>query len=90
MGDLSDSRANNIYSSGCDKLTEVQLYISASCQPGSQFKSLFHFLISVKATTQKKKCSSTSEKGLATGHITFTDTAPGNSHFATEKAGNLS
>ena len=30
------SRANNIYSSGSDKLTEVQLYMSASCKPGSR------------------------------------------------------
>ena len=30
------SRANNIYSSGSDKLTEVQLYMSTSCQPGSR------------------------------------------------------
>ena len=30
------SRANNIYSLGSDKLTEVQLYMSSSCQPGSR------------------------------------------------------
>ena len=28
--------ANNIYSPGSDKLTEVQLYLSTSCQPGSR------------------------------------------------------
>ena len=27
------SRANNIYPLGSDKLTEVQLYMSTSCQP---------------------------------------------------------
>ena len=31
------SRANNIYLPGSDKLTEVQLYMSTSCQPGSHF-----------------------------------------------------
>ena len=30
------SRANNIYSPGSDQLTEVQLYLSTSCQPGSR------------------------------------------------------
>ena len=34
-GKLPGSRANNIYSPGSDKLTEVQLYISTSWQTGS-------------------------------------------------------
>ena len=36
MDNLPGSYANNIYSPGCDKLTEVQLYMSASCQAGSR------------------------------------------------------
>ena len=35
MGNSPGSRANNIYSPGSDKLTEVQFYMSTSCQPGS-------------------------------------------------------
>ena len=36
LGNSPGSCANNIYSPGSDKLTEVQLYMSASCQPGSR------------------------------------------------------
>ena len=36
VGDSPDSRANNIYSPGSDKVTEVQFYMSNSCQPGSR------------------------------------------------------
>ena len=36
MGNSPGSCANNIYSPGSDKLTEVQLYMSNSCQPGSR------------------------------------------------------
>ena len=50
MGISPGSRANNMYSPGCEKLTEVQLYMSVSCQPGSQvirpsltLKNLFLF-----------------------------------------------
>ena len=47
------SRANKIYSSSSDKLTEVQLYMSTSCQKGSRVnrafsdvqKLFFYFLI---------------------------------------------
>ena len=35
MGKSPSSHANNINSPSSDKLTEVQLYISTSCQPGS-------------------------------------------------------
>ena len=35
VGTSPGSHANNIYSPGSDKMTEVQLYMSASCQPGS-------------------------------------------------------
>ena len=45
-------RAKNIYSSGSDKLNDVPLYMSTSCQLGSRVipgysdvKSLFYFLI---------------------------------------------
>ena len=36
VGSSPGSHANNIYSPGSDKLTEVLLYMSASCQPGSR------------------------------------------------------
>ena len=36
MGNSLGRRANNIYSPGSDKLTEVRLYMSTSCQPGSR------------------------------------------------------
>ena len=51
MGSSPGSSANNIYSPGSDKLTEVQLYMPSSCQPGSQVFRAFsdvekHFLFS--------------------------------------------
>ena len=36
MDNSSGSHANNIYSLGKDKLTEMQLYMSTSCQSGSR------------------------------------------------------
>ena len=36
MGNSTGSRANNIYSPGTDKLTEVQLYMPTSFQPGNR------------------------------------------------------
>ena len=36
VGNSPGSRANNIYSPGSGKLTEVQLYMSTSCQQGSR------------------------------------------------------
>ena len=39
--DSEQCRANNIYSPCSDKLTEVQLYMSTSCQPGSQLIRAF-------------------------------------------------
>ena len=36
VGSSPGSHANNIYLPGSDKLTEVQLYMSTSCQPGSR------------------------------------------------------
>ena len=36
VGNSPGSRANNIYSPGTDKLTEMQLYMSTSCQPGNR------------------------------------------------------
>ena len=41
VGNSPGNRANNIYSSGSDKLTEVQLYMSASCQAGSRIILIF-------------------------------------------------
>ena len=35
------SHANNIHWPGSDKLTEVQLYMSTSCQPGSPVIRVF-------------------------------------------------
>ena len=35
MDNSAGSRANNIYSPASDKVTEVQLFMSTSCQPGS-------------------------------------------------------
>ena len=65
------SSANNIYSPSSDKLTEVQLYMSTSCQPGSRVVRAFSdvekpFLFSdlaVKAPkSENKKGLSMSEK----------------------------
>ena len=36
MNSSLGSRANNVYSPGSDKLTEVQLHMSTSCQQGGQ------------------------------------------------------
>ena len=36
VGSSLGSISNYIYSPGCDNLTEVQLYMSTSCQPGSR------------------------------------------------------
>ena len=62
MGISPGSRANSMYSPGCE-LTEVQLYMSVSCQPGSQvirpsliLKSLFLFSdLEVKAAKLENK-----------------------------------
>ena len=73
MDSSPGSYANNIYSSGGDKLTEEQLYMSTSCQPGSRVIGDFSdvekpFPFSVwrlKPPNQKyiyKKTFSTSEK----------------------------
>ena len=65
------SRANNIYSPGSDKLTEVQLYMSTSCQPCSRviravsdFEKTFLFSdLEVKTSkSEDKKGFSTSDK----------------------------
>ena len=42
VGNAPGSRANNNYSSGSDKLNEVQLYISTSCENGSQVIRVFY------------------------------------------------
>ena len=41
MGNSSGSGAISIYTFGSDKLTEVQLYMSTSCQPGSRVNRAF-------------------------------------------------
>ena len=38
---LPGSRVNNIYSPGSNKLTDVQWYMSASCQPGRRVNRAF-------------------------------------------------
>ena len=77
IGSSPSSCANNIYSHGNDK-TEVQLYMSASCQPGSRVIQAFYdvensFLFStfaVKATKSKnKKGFSTSEKARISSRV---------------------
>ena len=55
------SRANNIYSSGSDNLTEVQLYMSASCQPGSRVIRVFSD-VKKPSNLKIKEGFSTSEK----------------------------
>ena len=69
-GNSPGSRAN-IYSPGSDKLTEVQLYMSTSCQPGSrvirafsdvEMPFLFSDLAVKAAKSENKKAFTTSEK----------------------------
>ena len=60
MGNSPSRHANNIYSSGSDKLTEVQLYISALCQAGSRIMRAFlddekPVLFSEAAKSENKK-----------------------------------
>ena len=59
VSNSSGSLANNIYSPGTDKLTEVQLYMSTSCQPGNRVIRAFRdvekpVLISDLAVTAAK------------------------------------
>ena len=78
MGNSPGSRANNIYSPGRDQLTEVQLYMSASCQPGSRViracfdieKSFPFSDLAVKtAKSENKKDFSTSEKSQISSRV---------------------
>ena len=66
MGNSLGSRAKYIYSPCSDKLTEVELYVSTSCQPGNRVirafsdgeKPIFFYDLAVKATEpvdEKKK-----------------------------------
>ena len=60
------SRANKIYSPGSDKSTEMQLYMSTSCKPGSRVIQAFSdveksFLFSDLAV---KAAKSENKKGL--------------------------
>ena len=64
MDSSPGSRANNIYSPGRDKLTEGQLYMSVSCQPGSRVIRAFSdagkpFLFSNLAVTAAKSGNKT-------------------------------
>ena len=85
MGNSPGSHANNIYSCGSDKFTEVQSYILTSRQlaePSLTLKSLFYLLFSdlaVKAAkSENKKGFSTSEKVWIRGReISSTDMAAG-------------
>ena len=70
VGNSPGSCANNIYSPGSDKLTEVQLYMSTSFQPGSwvirafsdvEKPFLFSNLVNKAAKSDNKKDFSMSE-----------------------------
>ena len=84
VGNSPGSRANNIYSPGNDKLTEVQLYKSTSCQPGSRViwafsdaenPFLFYFL---KPRNQKlKKLFNVREGSDLQSGTSFIDTTTG-------------
>ena len=72
------SRANNIYSSGSGKLTEVQLYMSASCKPGSRVIRAFSGVekpfvssdLAVKAAkSENKQCFSTPGKARINSRV---------------------
>ena len=78
MGNSPGSGANNIYSPGNDKLTEMQLYISTSCQPGSwvirafsdvEKPFLFSDLAIKTAKSENKKGVSTSEKARISSRV---------------------
>ena len=43
VGYSPGSRAKHIYAPGSDKLTEVHLYMSTSCQPGSRVIRAFSY-----------------------------------------------
>ena len=66
-------------------MTEAQLYMSASCQPGSRVirafsdvEQLFYFLIwRLKPPKQKIKGFSTSKKARISSRVSFIDTAAG-------------
>ena len=75
-GNSSDSHANNIYSPSSDKLTEVELYMSTSCQPGSRVirgfsdiekPSLFSDLVVKAAKSEKKAFQGQRRLRLAAG-----------------------
>ena len=63
LGNSPGSHANNIYLPGSDKLTEVQLYMSTSCQPGSRVIPVFSYVekpfsfsdLAVKAAKSENK-----------------------------------
>ena len=68
MGKSPVTHKNNIYSPGSDKLTEEQLYLLTSCQPGSRVIRAFSgvktpFLFSDLAVQAAK---SENEKGVST------------------------
>ena len=94
MGSSHDSRANNIYSSGCDKLTEMQLYMSISCQPGSPEirafsdaeKHFFYFLIwRLKPPNQKKGFSMSKKARISSQVSKFYSPAGGGIATSVEK-----
>ena len=63
------SRANNTYSAGTEKLTEVQLYMSTSCQPGSRviraFSDVEKLFFPLFSDLAVKAAKSTIKKGFS-------------------------
>ena len=63
MGNSPDRRANYMFLLGSDKLTELQLYMTVSCQPGSRVirafsgvkKPFSFFDLAIKLPNQKMK-----------------------------------
>ena len=71
MGNSPGSRANYMYSPGSNKLTEVQMYMSALCHPSSLVIRAFSdiekpFLFSDLAV---KDAKSENEKGFSTSEM---------------------
>ena len=88
MGTSSGSRVNNIYSPGSDKVPDVQLYMSTSCQLGIREirafsdieKPLLYSDLAVKAVkseNNKKAFQRQRMLGLAATYIRILSRPPG-------------
>ena len=79
VGNSPGSHANNIYSPGTDKLTEVQLYMSTSCQAGNRVIRAFRdvekpvlisdFAVTADKSENKKKGFSMLEKARISSRV---------------------